>query len=61
MKTFRRLQKIAFTIGIIYGLWLGSNVNATDKDATSAFVIVTLSLVIIISMFIPEKEPDSNG
>lgn len=61
MKTFRKLQKIAFTIGIIYGLWLGININATDKDATSAFVIVALSLVIIIPMFIPEKEPDSNG
>lgn len=55
MKTFRRLQKIAFIIGISYGLWLGINVNATDEDARSAFIIVCLSLVIILSMFLPEK------
>ncbi|RHI05156.1 hypothetical protein DW182_15690 [Bacteroides sp. AM16-24] len=61
MRTFRKIQKIAFTIGIIYGLWLGINVNATDNDATAAFVIVSLSLVIMLSMFIPEKSGKSNG
>ena len=55
MKTWRRIQKIAVAVGMIYGLWLGSNADATDADTRSAFVIVTLACVVAISMFTPEK------
>lgn len=55
MKTWRRIQKIAIAVGMIYGLWLGSNVDATDADARSAFVIVTLACMVAISMFTLDK------
>lgn len=51
MKTWRRIQKIAVAVGMIYGLWLGSN-----ADARSAFVIVALACVVAISMFTPDKK-----
>lgn len=47
---------MAIAVGMIYGLWLGSNVNATDADARSAFVIVALACVVAISMFTPDKK-----
>lgn len=56
MKTFRKIQKIAIVVGMVYGLWLGSNVDATDADARSAFVIVVLTCVVAISMFTPDKK-----
>ena len=43
MKTWRRIQKIAVAVGMSYGLWLGTNVNATDADSRNAFVIIALS------------------
>ena len=39
MKTWRTIQKIAVAVGMSYGLWLGTNVNATDADSRNAFVI----------------------
>lgn len=60
MKTWRRIQKVAIAIGMVYGLWLGCNVDATGKDSTNAFVIVSLSAVVAISMYTPDKEQEKN-
>ena len=30
MKTWRTIQKIAVAVGMTYGMWLGTNVDATD-------------------------------
>ncbi len=60
MKTWRRIQKIAIAVGMIYGLWLGCNVEATSKDSTNAFVIVSLSAVVAISMYTPDKEQEKS-
>ena len=54
MKTWRRIQKIAVAVGMSYGLWLGTNVNATDADSRKAFVIIALSAIIAISLM-PDK------
>ena len=54
MKTWRRIQKIAVAVGMSYGLWLGTNVNATDEDSRNAFVIIALSAIIAISLM-PDK------
>ena len=54
MKTWRTIQKIAVAVGMSYGLWLGSNVNATDADSRNAFVIIALSAIIAISLM-PDK------
>ena len=54
MKTWRRIQKIAVAVGMSYGLWLGTNVNATDADSRNAFVIIALSAIIAISLM-PDK------
>ena len=54
MKTWRRIQKIAVSVGMSYGLWLGTNVNATDADSRNAFVIIALSAIIAISLM-PDK------
>ena len=50
MKTWRTIQKIAVAVGMSYGLWLGTNVNATDADSRNAFVIIALSAIIAISL-----------
>ena len=54
MKTRRTIQKIAEAVGMSYGLWLGTNVNATDADSRNAFVIIALSAIIAISLM-PDK------
>lgn len=54
MKTFRKLQKAAIIIGMVYGIWLGANVDATSKDSISGMVIVALAVVVALSMLIPE-------
>ena len=56
MKTWRTIQKIAVAVGMSYGLWLGTNVNATDADSRNAFVIIALSAIIAISLM-----PDKTG
>ena len=52
--TWRTIQKIAVAVGMSYGLWLGTNVNATDADSRNAFVIIALSAIIAISLM-PDK------
>ena len=46
MKSWRIVQKIASAAGLIYGMWLGTNVDATDADGRNAFVIVVLSAIV---------------
>lgn len=60
MKTWRRFQKTAIAVGMIYGLWLGGNVEATSKDGRNAFVIVSLSAIVAISMYTPDKEQEKS-
>lgn len=60
MKTWRTIQKIAVAVGMTYGLWLGSNVDATDADSRNAFVIIVLSAIVAISMYTPDKEQEKN-
>lgn len=55
MKTWRMVQKIASAAGLIYGMWLGTNVDATDADGRNAFVIVVLSAVVGLSLCLPDK------
>ena len=54
MKTWRTIQKIAVAVGMSYGLWLGTNVNATDADSRNAFVIIAFSAITPISLM-PDK------
>nr|DAV44365.1 MAG TPA: hypothetical protein [Caudoviricetes sp.] len=56
MKTWRMIQKVAVAVGMTYGLWLGSNVDATDADSRNAFVIVVLSAIVAISLCMPDKK-----
>lgn len=55
MKTWRTIQKIAVAVGMTYGLWLGANVEATDADSRHAFIIVMLSVVVAISLCLPDS------
>ena len=50
MKIWRRIQKVAVAVGMTYGLWLGTNVDATDADSRNAFVIIVLSAIVAISL-----------
>jgi len=61
MKMWRRFQRCIIAVSMIYGLWLGSNVDATDKDSSNAFIIVTLSATIAIGMYTPTKEQEKNS
>lgn len=55
MKTWRIVRKIASAAGLIYGMWLGTNVDATDADGRNAFVIVVLSAIVALSLCVPDK------
>ena len=55
MKTWRRIQKIAVAVGMTYGLWLGTNADATDADSRNAFVIIILAVIVAISLCMPDK------
>lgn len=55
MKTWIKIQKASIIAGMAYGLWLGCNIDATDKESFSALVIVALAVVVALSMLI-EKE-----
>lgn len=55
MKSWRIVQKIASAAGLIYGMWLGTNVDATDADGRNAFVIVVLSAIVALSLCMPDK------
>ena len=55
MKTWRTIQKIAVAMGITYGMWLGTNVDATDADSRNAFVIIVLSVIVAISLCMPDS------
>ena len=55
MKTWRTIQKIAVAMGMTYGMWLGTNVDATDADSRNAFVIIVLSVIVAISLYMPDK------
>lgn len=59
MKAWIRLQKIAIAGGIIYGMWLGTNVEATSQDARSAFVIVTLASLGGLSLLVYDQQEKS--
>lgn len=60
MKTWRTIQKIAVAVGMTYGMWLGTNVDATDADSRNAFVIIVLSVIVAISMYTPDKEQEKD-
>ncbi len=55
MKTWRTIQKIAVAVGMTYGMWLGTNVDATDADSRNAFVIIVLSAIVEISLCMPDS------
>ena len=55
MKTWRTIQKIAVAVGMTYGMWLGTNVDATDADSRNAFVIIVLSVSVAISLCMPDS------
>mgnify|MGYP001094882805 FL=1 len=60
MKTWRTIQKIAVAVGMTYGMWLGTNVDATDADSRNAFVIIVLSVIVAILLYTPDKEQEKN-
>lgn len=60
MKTWRRIQKTAVAIGMIYGLWLGCNESASAWDIFSGMVIVVLTVVVALSMLLPEARQEEN-
>lgn len=59
MKTFRKLQKTAIIVGMVYGIWLGANVDATSKDSISGLVIVALAVVVALSILVPTDKKDT--
>ena len=60
MKTFRKLQKVAIVVGMVYGLRLGANVDATSQDSISGMVILALAVVVELSLLVPDaKQPDA--
>lgn len=59
MKIFRKLQKAAIVVGMVYGIWLGANVDATSKDSISGMVIVALAVVVALSILVPTDKKDT--
>lgn len=60
MKTFRKIQKAAIVVGMAYGLWLGCNEAATDKDSISGLMIVALSVIVALSLLMPDAKQEES-
>ena len=45
---------------MIYGLWLGCNESASARDIFSGMVIVVLTVVVALSMLLPEARQEEN-
>ncbi len=62
MKLLRTIQKVAIAVGCVYGFWLGCQSEATANENTSAFLIVALVIVIVISLFSEDiRKEELNG
>jgi len=61
MKTFRRIQKIAAIIGLVYGFWFGSQVDATGNDVRAGLLLVVLSILVLLSTMITDKKAEQSG
>lgn len=59
MKFFRRFQKTAIAVGMIYGVWLGGQDEASTVMGVSAIVIVALSATVALSMFAGKEQNQS--
>lgn len=58
MKTFRLIQKIMGTIGLVYGLALSNKVDAGSEDIRTGFIVVLLSMVIFFSLVLRDSHPE---
>lgn len=59
MKTFRRIQKIAAAVGLVYGFWISNQMEATGQDIRTGLLLVALSIVVLLGMVLPGKTPSS--
>ena len=57
MKELKIIQKVAIVAGLSYGMWLGSHINATDSEIRSAFVIIVLTIIVLLSMIRTNTKP----
>ncbi len=55
MKTFRRIQKIAAAVGLVYGFWISNQMEATGRDIRTGLLLVALSIVVLLGMVLPEE------
>lgn len=55
MKTFRRIQKTAAAVGLVYGFWLSNQVEATGQDIRTGLLLVALGIVVLLGMVLPEE------
>ena len=55
MKTFRRIQKIAAAVGLVYGFWLSNQLEATGQDIRTGLLLVALGIVVLLGMVLPEE------
>ncbi|MBV8038614.1 hypothetical protein HF895_03720 [Bacteroides sp. AN502] len=58
MKTFRRIQKIAAAVGLVYGFWISNQMEATGQDIRTGLLLVALSIVVLLGMVLPGKNPE---
>ena len=57
MKQLKVLQKVAIAIGLSYGMWLSTHIDATSRDIKNAFVIIILTVIILLSMIRMNTKP----
>lgn len=57
MKTFRTIQKLVAAVGLIYGFWVSNQIEATGQDIRTGLLLVVLSIVVLLSMVLPGKNP----
>ena len=55
MKTFRRIQKIAAAVGLVYGFCIRNQMEATGQDIRTGLLLVALSIVVLLGMVMPEE------
>lgn len=58
MRTFRTIQKLVASVGLIYGFWISNQIEATGQDIRTGLLLVVLSIVVLLSMVLPGQRPE---
>ncbi|MCD7926678.1 MAG: hypothetical protein LUI85_19160 [Bacteroides sp.] len=59
MKTFRIIQCVAASIGMLMSVSLADSINATGKEIDASVVLLILSVIMLLEVFINKNKKEA--